>query len=80
MRRLPLFLALLGLLFVAAAFSYCAFQQTIGAPGGAPLYPVRSTTILKLQSEADRVDLYLRPFSVPISSVDLQSCGLPNPG
>lgn len=39
MRRLPLFLAFLGLLLVAAGVAYGAYGKAIAAPGGVPLPP-----------------------------------------
>lgn len=37
MRRLPLFLALLGLLLISAGLAYGAYAKAIAAPGAAPL-------------------------------------------
>lgn len=37
MRRLPLFLALLGLLLVGSGLAYGALEQTVASPGSAPL-------------------------------------------
>jgi hypothetical protein len=39
MRRLPLLLALLGLLLVGSGLGYGAYQRAIAAPGDAPLPP-----------------------------------------
>lgn len=39
MRRLPLVLALLGLLLIGSGFGYGAYQRAIAAPGDAPLPP-----------------------------------------
>lgn len=39
MRRLPLFLALLGLLLISSGLAYSAYEKAVATPGEAPLPP-----------------------------------------